>query len=164
MFDVRIIDTDSPSYSNKPPLNVLTTADNEKKRKYSKACEARHCYFTPLCLSTDGLMGSELKSLLKCLANHLSTIWELHDSLTINWIRAKLSFALLCATNLCIRGTCSKWKGVCLEDGSGINLTTIYCSFLFPLRFCFSYFCFFFLLSSYTVYTATLIRQNGGKA
>ena len=27
MFDVRIVDTDAPSYSNKPPLNVLTTAE-----------------------------------------------------------------------------------------------------------------------------------------
>ena len=36
MFDVWIIDNDA-SYSNKQPLNVLTTAVNEKKRNYSKA-------------------------------------------------------------------------------------------------------------------------------
>ena len=35
MFDVWIVDTDSLSYSNKPPLSILTTAENEKNRKYS---------------------------------------------------------------------------------------------------------------------------------
>ena len=31
MFDVRIVDTDSPSYSSKSPLSVLITAENEKR-------------------------------------------------------------------------------------------------------------------------------------
>ena len=77
MFDVQIVDTDSPSYFNESPLNVLTTAENENKRKSSKAYEARYCYFTPLCLSINGLMGGELNSLFQTLSqsplHHLGT-------------------------------------------------------------------------------------------
>ena len=121
MFDVRVVDSDSPSYSDKSPQSVLAIAEREKKRKYIAACESRHCSFTPLCLTIDGLAGIEMKTFLQRLADRLSTIWDLHYSLTMNWVRTKLSFALLRATNLCIRGTRSKWRGVNIEDGSGIN-------------------------------------------
>ena len=62
MFDVRILDSDSPSYSNKSPQSVVAAAEIEKKRKYSAACESHHCSFTPLCFTIDGLMGKESKS------------------------------------------------------------------------------------------------------
>ena len=103
----------------------MAIAEREKKRKYIAACESRHCSFTPLCLTIDGLVGTEMKTFLQRLADRLSTIWELHYSLTMNWVRTKLSFALLRATNLCIRGTRSKWRGVDMEDGSGINSSII---------------------------------------
>ena len=41
LFDVRVIDTDAPSYINKTPVNVLKIAEREKKQKYGRACEAR---------------------------------------------------------------------------------------------------------------------------
>ena len=41
---------------------------------------------------------------------------------TLNWVRTKLSFTLVRATNLCIRGTRSKWRGLSIEDGLGINV------------------------------------------
>ena len=112
MFDVRLVDSDSSSYCDKSPQSVLVTAERKKKRKYIAACESRHCSFTPLCLTIEGLVGTEMKSFVQRLANRLSTIWDLHYSLTMNWVRTKLSFALLRATNLCVRGTRSKWRGV----------------------------------------------------
>ena len=123
MFDVRILDSDSPSYSNKSPQSVVAAAEIEKKRKYSAACESHHCSFTPLCFTIDGLMGKESKSFLKCLAEGLSTRWNIHYSVSINWVRTKLSFALLRATNLCLRGTQSIRRGVNIEDGFGVNPT-----------------------------------------
>uniref|UniRef100_A0A1X7T5Q8 Uncharacterized protein n=1 Tax=Amphimedon queenslandica TaxID=400682 RepID=A0A1X7T5Q8_AMPQE len=91
MFDVRVVDSDSPSYisANRTPQAVLATAENDKKTKYVAAF--------------DGVMGSEMRSFIDRLADHLSVRWDLHYSVTVNWVRTKLSFALLRATNLCIR-------------------------------------------------------------
>uniref|UniRef100_A0A1X7TLG4 Uncharacterized protein n=1 Tax=Amphimedon queenslandica TaxID=400682 RepID=A0A1X7TLG4_AMPQE len=100
---------------------LSATAENDKKRKYVAACESNHCSFTPLCLTVDGVMGSEMRSFIDCLADCLSVRWDLHYSVTVNWVRTKLSFALLRATNLCICGTRSKWRGMTIEDGLGVN-------------------------------------------
>ena len=125
MFDVRILDSDSPSYSNKSPQSVVAAAEIEKKRKYSAACESHHCSFTPLCFTIDGLMGKESKSFLKRLAEGLSARWDNHYSVSMNWVHTKLAFALLRATNLCLRGTQLIQRGVNIEDGSGVNPTVV---------------------------------------
>jgi hypothetical protein len=65
LFDVRDIDTDAPSYTNKSPKSVLQVAEKEKKQKYGKACEDKHATFTPLCTSIDGLLGPEMNSFIK---------------------------------------------------------------------------------------------------
>ena len=45
LFDIRVIDTDTQSYSNRSPsevhVHVLLTAEGEKKRKYHQACSER---------------------------------------------------------------------------------------------------------------------------
>lgn len=41
VFDIRVIDSDAPSYLSKPVESVLTTAEREKL-KYNAACEPRH--------------------------------------------------------------------------------------------------------------------------
>ena len=51
LFDVRIVDTDAPSYLGKSPEAVLKAAEREKKNK------DQHASFTPLCVSIDGLLG-----------------------------------------------------------------------------------------------------------
>ena len=125
LFDIRIVDTDAPSYSGKSPQTVLRMAEREKKLKYGQACEDRHASFTPLCMSVDGLVGLEMNTFLKRLAQRLATKWDSSYSTTLFWIRAKLSFSLIRATNLCIRGTRSKWRGIGIEDGSGINALNV---------------------------------------
>jgi hypothetical protein len=122
LFDIRIIDSDAPSYLNKSPESVLRTAEAEKRSKYSQACERRHATFTPLCSTVDGLLAPEMSLFIKRLADILSSKWELPYSTTINWCRTKISFSLVRATNLCIRGSRSKWRGLNIEDGLGINL------------------------------------------
>uniref|UniRef100_A0A1X7T2U1 Uncharacterized protein n=1 Tax=Amphimedon queenslandica TaxID=400682 RepID=A0A1X7T2U1_AMPQE len=61
--------------------------------------------FTPLCMTVDGLLGPESNSFLKRLADRLSNKWDQPYSTVICWLHTRLSFALLRATNLCIRGT-----------------------------------------------------------
>ena len=40
-FDIRATDTGDPSYQNCNPMNVLKTAEIEKKNKYGPACEEK---------------------------------------------------------------------------------------------------------------------------
>ena len=53
-FDIRVTDTDAPSYQNRNPMNVLKTAEIEKKNKYGPACEEKHstCHFNRWCFGT----------------------------------------------------------------------------------------------------------------
>ena len=48
LFDICIIDTDTQSYLGQSPTQVLSAAENEKKRKYLDAAVACRAHFTPL--------------------------------------------------------------------------------------------------------------------
>ena len=48
IFDVRIVDTDAPSYHSHSPPDVLRSTELEKKRKYLQACQDHRG--TPLCV------------------------------------------------------------------------------------------------------------------
>jgi hypothetical protein len=121
LYDVRVLDSDAPSYRHIPPAQVLHKAEHEKKLKYNPICERRHSSFTPLCMSVDGLMGTEMSVFLKRLSDILSTKWERPYNTTLCWVRTKISFALIRATDLCIRGSCTKGRGLNNEDRLGIN-------------------------------------------
>ena len=120
VFDIHVIDSDAPSYLSRTPDAVLLSAEREKL-KYNEACELKHASFTPLCITINGLLGNEMKHFLSQLADKLATKWDQKYNTTLRWIRAKLSFALIRTTNLCIRGSRSKWRGLSMEDGLGIN-------------------------------------------
>ena len=66
LFDIRIFDTDAWSYHAHRPCDVLGSAKVEKC-KYLQACQNRHATITALCVSVDGMLGSE--------AEFLSTNW-----------------------------------------------------------------------------------------
>ena len=70
-FDIHVTDTDAPSYQNRNPMNVLKTAEIEKKNKYGPACEEKHMSFTPLVTSIDGVLAPEFTFFLKRLADVL---------------------------------------------------------------------------------------------
>ena len=123
LFDIRIIDTDAQSYLSQPPASVILTAENEKKRKYLDASVARRADFTSLCFSVDGAAGSEAASFLKRLAVCLSSCWERSFADVIFWIRARLTFAILRATVLCMWGSRSRWRCLGLKDGASIDFS-----------------------------------------
>ena len=90
LFDIRVIDTDAPSYLHRDVASVLSSAEEEKKRKYIDAAEARRASFTPLVVSVDGVLGREAECFIQLLADKiaLQTYAEV-----AGWIRARLSFA-----------------------------------------------------------------------
>ena len=120
LFDIRVVDTDARSYLSHSPSAVLASAEAEKKRKYCDACTECRATFTPLCFSVDGLVGDEAACFLKHLGRSLSSTWERHYGEVIRWLRARLAFALVRATNVCVRGSSTKWHSLGLEDGAAV--------------------------------------------
>jgi len=121
LFDVRIVDTDAQSYLSHTPKSVLFGAEIEKKRKYSAACCERRAHFTPLCFSVDGLTGGEASSFIRRLASGLAVRWDKNYSNVLGWVRARLGFALVRATVLCLRGSRTRWRSLGFEDGAAID-------------------------------------------
>ena len=118
LFDIRVTDTDVQSYLGHAPESILF---QEKKQNYSAAANACRAHFTPLCFSVDGLAGSEAACFIKRLATGLSSKWERNYYEVLCWVCTRLAFAILRATGLCVRGTCSKWRCLGLEDSAGIS-------------------------------------------
>ena len=109
LFDIRIIYTDARSYLDRPPFDVLSAAESEKKKKYHQACFDRRALFTPLCISVDGLLGREAAVFVKRIAERLSSNMDHNYSQVLGWIRTHLNFSILHATILCLRGSRTKW-------------------------------------------------------
>ena len=122
LLDVQVVDTDAPSHTHRNTVAVLSSAQEEKKRKYNSAAEACRASFTPFVVSTDGMLGREVNFLLKRLAQSISIKWEKPLGQTTGWLHEKLSFAILRATNLCLCGSRTKWRsGVGMDDGAGLS-------------------------------------------
>ena len=105
------------------PGRVLLNVEVEKKNKYADACPTQRAYFTPLCFSVIGLAGSEATCFLRRMACRLSTRWDKSFAEVLSWIHARLAFAILRASVLCIRSSRTKWRSLGLEDGAAIDLS-----------------------------------------
>jgi hypothetical protein len=121
LFDIRVTDTDAPSYSTHSIQSVLSNAETAKKTKYAEACQQRRASFTPLIVSVDGALGTEAKAFIKRLSGLLATKWEKNQATTLTWIRTRLSFSILRATHQCIRGSRIKWRSLGGDDGAFIK-------------------------------------------
>ena len=123
LFDVRVTDADAPSYLSRSVVDVLATAEEEKKRKYVTAAEARRASFSPFVVTVDGALGHEAVLFLRRLAEKLSAGWEKSYGEVLGWIKARLSFAVIRATDLCLRGSRVKWRsGTGIDDGAGLPI------------------------------------------
>ena len=68
LFNIHVIDTDSPSYRRHSPVSVLDSGAVEKKRVYRSAVEDRRGNFTSFVLSVDGLLQREASHFVKRLS------------------------------------------------------------------------------------------------
>ena len=123
LFDIRVIDTDAQSHAHRSVKAVLATAE-EKKIKYNQASQAHHASFSPFVLMMNGLMAREARFVVQRIARALSTKWSKSYGVVMGWVQTRMSFAILRATNLCVRGSRVKWRsGTDMEDGAGLALT-----------------------------------------
>jgi len=116
-FDVRVFDPNAKRYLHKALPQCYIQNEKEKKRQYNeRILEIEHGSFTPLVFSIYGGMGRECSMLYSKLAQRISEKKNLNQSITTNWMRTKLSFALLKSALLCIRGSRSITRNICLVD------------------------------------------------
>ena len=73
------------------------------------AAEARHGSFSPFVVTVDGALEPETVLFLQRLAEKLSVRWERGYGEILGWIKARLSFAVIWATDLCLQGSRVLW-------------------------------------------------------
>ena len=88
-----------------PTAAIFHRHQQEKKRSYNQRCmDVENSTFTPLVFGTNGGVGSECSMFLATLAEKLSVVRSEDVNLTMEWLRAKLSFEVLRSALLCVRG------------------------------------------------------------
>ena len=92
--------------------------------------------FTPFVVTADGALGIEAKTFMRHLAEKIAAIWHKSNSEVLGYVHARMLFAVLRATNLCIRGSRVKWRRMEIEDGEDTCQN--------EFQHCFSCFCFFY--------------------
>ena len=121
LLNVCVVDTDAQSYACRTVDAVLCSDEQEKERKYLAAVEERRASFTPFVVSVDGVLGHDAQHLIKRLCDQIAMKWEKSHSEVMVWVRARIAFAILRATNLCLRGSRVKWRsGHGMDDGAGL--------------------------------------------
>ena len=95
-FDVRVFYPNASSYRSLSLKSAYKRHKDAKKREYGhRVRDIEHGVFTPLVFTSTGSMGREATVFYRCLADLLATHWGQQYSQTINWLRCRLSFALL---------------------------------------------------------------------
>ena len=105
-MDVRVFDPNACRYLKSSLTQCYVNNEKEKKRQYNeRVLEIEHGCFTPLVFSIYGGMGREGRTFYNRLADILAEKRKVKKSITTNWIRTKISFALLKTCLLCLRGS-----------------------------------------------------------
>ena len=104
-FDVQVFNPCARSNRQTSLQSAYRRHEQKKKRQYDqKIREVEHSTFTPLVLSTTGGMGRAATTFYKRLAAMLSEKRDVPYSKMIGWIRCRMSFSLVRASVMSIRG------------------------------------------------------------
>ena len=113
-FDVGVSDPNANQYLNKALPQCYIQNEKEEERQYNeRVLEIDHGSFTPFVFPIYGGMGRKSRAFYNRLAKKIAEKRELHQSVVINWIRTKISFALLKSALLCLRGSRSISRNAC---------------------------------------------------
>ena len=82
VIDVRVTDTNQPSYLLSLPSKIIANQEMEKKKKYLDACLQQQGHFSPFVVDVYESLGTEVKAINKCLDDQL-TSRELYTQLLV---------------------------------------------------------------------------------
>ena len=105
-FDIRVFDPNACRHLIKSLQQCHAMKNHEKKRSHNElVLQVNHGTLTPLVFSLYGSMGRECDMFYSWLSQLISDKRNLLKSITMNWIRTKVCFALLKLSLLCLRGS-----------------------------------------------------------
>ena len=105
-FDIRVTNTNCTSQASMSTEKIYKKHEAEKKRNYNqRIMQIEHGTFTPLVYAVNGGFAPECTKFNKQLAERIAKKTGDKYSSIITWIRCKLSFIILRAALLCIRGS-----------------------------------------------------------
>ena len=105
-FDIRVFYPHALSYLQRPPPKLYSTFEQEKKREYNeRVLHVDRGTFSPLVFSSTGGVGHEAECVLKRLALMVSEKRHEPYSVVMRLLRCRVSFALIRAAHVCLRGT-----------------------------------------------------------
>ena len=105
-FDIRVTNADCESQKTKPIKSILRKHEMEKKRQYNtRIMEVEQVSFTPLVFTVKGVMGHECNTYIKALAEKLANKKGESYNEVVRYIRVKISFLVLKASLVCLRGS-----------------------------------------------------------
>ena len=108
-FDIRVFDPMAQSYRDQSLESNHIIHEKDKQRTYSqRIINIEHGSFTPLVFTISGGMSRGTEIMLTRLSDMIASKRGESHTLTVAWMRRKISFALLRAANLCLRGTRKK--------------------------------------------------------
>ncbi len=111
----------------------------EKKRKYEQRIrEVEHSSFTPLVMSATGGMANQATVFYKRLASSLAQKWDQPYSITMTWLRCRLTFSLIRSSVQCIRGSRSSCGHAPMDLALSELVTSVYSSLQLASQFHFS--------------------------
>ena len=127
ILDVRVTDTDAPSYLFSTLEKIIEKQEREKKKKYLEACLEERRHFSPFVADCYGSLGEEAKAVNKRLARLLADKWRAPYSATCGYVNARVSIAIVRAVHRCIRGSRVPFRHVSTklaawDDGAGLGL------------------------------------------
>ena len=104
-FDVKVVNPFASSYQNSQIQSVYKRCERQKRQKYeARIHEVEHSTFMPLIWSTSGGAGPACTWFIKRLACMLADKRDEPYSVTMAWLPCRISFSLLRASTMCIRG------------------------------------------------------------
>ena len=104
-FDVRVFNPFAKSNMDTPLATTYRRHENDKRRQYEqRVIQVEHSSFVPLVFSATGGMSKSTSNFYRHLALKLSVKRDEHLSVILSLLHCRLSFALLRAAIMCIRG------------------------------------------------------------
>ena len=126
--DVRVFNPSARSNLQGSLSATYRKHEQEKRRHYDQRVrDIEHASFTPLVLSTTGGMGRAATTFYRRLASMLAEKKDTSYAQTLNWIRCRLSFALLRASIMSIRGARSSRHHPVSECPMDVQLSEGHC-------------------------------------
>ena len=124
-FDVRVFNPYAPSNQRSSLPQCYRNHENIKKRAYDQRIrEVEHGTFSPLVFSCTGGMGRAAATTYKRLASLIAAKRDEPYSMTMGWIRCRLSFSLLRAAIMCVRGVRSSMGHAWREPEAPLDLVS----------------------------------------